>query len=158
MAGIWINKKCIVAAYPGHQNFTFHRKLSKFVSVLFESSRGWNLKIWTSRTLFERRGMSGSSKQDKYVLRRSAKKSTFDEGCSGSIYVDEGQGWLTLKRMAIKGKKVRSFQECHSSGFAGHTGRVNTIKKIKERQRIKQTFKRWEKSNIVYRGIIYLSC
>ena len=53
--------------------------------------------------------MSGSSKQDKYVLRRSAKKSTFDEGCSGSIYVDEGQGWLTLKRMAIKEEESAQF-------------------------------------------------
>ena len=29
---------------------------------------------------------------------------------------------------------MRSFQECHSSGFVGHTGRVNTIKKIKDWQ------------------------
>ena len=36
---------------------------------------------------------------------------------------------------------MQSFQEGHSSEFSGHTGRDNTIKKIKDKKRIKQTIK-----------------
>ena len=73
---------------------------------------------------------TGSSKQDKYVLGRSAKKITFDERCNRLFYVDEGQGGLPFKCMIIKEeKKLRNFQKCHSSKFPGHAGRDNKRQK-----------------------------
>ena len=64
----------------------------------------------------------GASKPEKGVLRRLAKQFTL-RGSDGS----------TFKRMVIQEQeKARVFEECHSSPFASHAGRDNTIQKIKE--------------------------
>ena len=41
---------------------------------------------------------TGTNKKDKYVLRRSAKKFTYDKDCNRLFYVEESQGGLTFKR------------------------------------------------------------
>ena len=53
--------------------------------------------------------------------------------------MDEGRGAeLPFKRMIIKEEeKLRNFQECHSSGFAGHAGRDNTIQKNQRQKEYK---------------------
>ena len=86
-----------------------------------DSSKSENLV----RYLREGGYLAGSSKQDKYVLPRFAKKFTFDEECNWLLCVDEGRGAeLPFKRTIIKDEeKLHNFQECHSSGFEGHAGR-----------------------------------
>ena len=77
---------------------------------------------------------TGASKTEKSVLRRFAKKFEFDEKAQALFYLDQGQDGTTFKRMVIKeDEKLRVFHECHSSSFASHAGRDNTIQKIKDR-------------------------
>ena len=77
---------------------------------------------------------TGSSKQEKSVLRRYTKKFTFNAESSNLFYLDKGQNGSTFMRLVIKEEeKLRVFQECHSSDFGGHAGRDNTIQKIKDR-------------------------
>ena len=81
----------------------------------------------------EKKYPEGSSKQEKSVLRRFAKKFAFDAESNALFYVDTRQDGSTFKRMVIKDEeKLWVFQECHSSSFAGHVGRDNTIQKIKD--------------------------
>lgn len=76
----------------------------------------------------------GASKHEKGVLRRLSKQFTFDVQSGSLFYVDRGNDGLTFNRMVIQEEeKTRVFDECHSSPFAGHAGRDNTIQKIKER-------------------------
>lgn len=76
----------------------------------------------------------GATKQEKLVLRRFAKKFTFDAASNALFYLDKNQDGATFRRMVIReDEKLRVFHECHSSNFAGHAGRDNTIQKIKER-------------------------
>lgn len=76
----------------------------------------------------------GVSKAEKGVLRRLSKQFTFDVQSGSLFYVDRGNDGSTFKRMVIQEQeKARVFEECHSSPFAGHAGRDNTIQKIKER-------------------------
>ena len=111
-----------------------------------DSSKSGNLV----RYLREGGYPAGSSKKDKYVLRKSAKKFAFDEESNRLFYVDEGQGGLTFKRIIIKEEeKLRNFQECHSSGFAGHAGRDNTIQK-NQRQRVQTKPLRGEKNKTLF--------
>ena len=104
---------------------------------------------WIPQNRYLREGgyPAGSSKQDKYVLRRFAKKFTFDEECNWLFCVNEGRGAeLPFKRMITKEEeKLRNFQECRSSGFAGHAGRDNTIQK-NQRQRVPTKPLRGEKN------------
>ena len=73
-----------------------------------------------------------SNKQDKLVLRRCSKNFTFN--VESDMLFDKRQNGSTLMRLVIKeDEKLRVFQECHSSGFAFHAGRDNTIQKIKDR-------------------------
>ena len=75
-----------------------------------------------------------SNKQDKLVLRRCSKNFTFNVESDMLFYKDKRQNGSTFMRLVIKeDEKLRVFQECHSSGFAGHAGRDNTIQKIKDR-------------------------
>ena len=77
---------------------------------------------------------TGSSKQEKSVLRRCTKKFTPNAESSNLFYLDKGQNGSTFMRLVIKEEeKLRVFQECHSSDFGGHAGRDNTIQKIKDR-------------------------
>ena len=77
---------------------------------------------------------AGASKAEKSVLRRFAKKFEFDEKAQVLFYIDQGNNGAPFKRMVIQeDEKLRVFHECHSSSFAGHAGRDNTIQKIKDR-------------------------
>ena len=77
---------------------------------------------------------TGANKQEKSVLRRAAKNFTFDAESNRLFYLDKGKTCSTFRRMVIKeDEKLRIFQECHSSAFAGHAGRDNTIQKVKDR-------------------------
>ena len=42
---------------------------------------------------------TGTSKKDKYVLRRSAKKFIYDKDCNRLFFADEGQGGLSSIRI-----------------------------------------------------------
>jgi len=76
----------------------------------------------------------GTSKSEKGVLRRLSKQFTFDVQSGSLFYVDRASDGSTFKRMAIQEQeKARVLEEYHSSPFAGHIGRDNTIQKIKER-------------------------
>lgn len=77
---------------------------------------------------------AGLTKQQRDVLRRCSKQYTFDVQSGSLFYVDLRKDGSTFKRMVIQEhEKVRVFDECHSSPFAGHVGRDNTVQKIKER-------------------------
>ena len=68
------------------------------------------------------------------MLRRLSKQFTFDVQSGSLFYVDRGNDGSTFKRMVIQEQeKAKVLEECHSSPFAGHAGRDNTIQKIKER-------------------------
>ena len=69
-----------------------------------------------ARYLRENEYPAGASKQEKFVLRRYARKFAFDDDSSRLFYLDKGQDWAPFKRMVIKEEeKMRIFQECHSS-------------------------------------------
>ena len=74
-------------------------------------------------------------KQDKAVLRRLSKSYFYDREKSALFYVDINNIDKTkFHRLVIQDhEKQRVFEECHSANFAGHVGRDNTLKKIKER-------------------------
>ena len=75
----------------------------------------------------------GASKPEKGVLRRLSKQLTFDVQSGSLFYVDRSNDGSTFKHMVIpEQEKARVFDECHSSPFAGHAGRDNTMQKIKE--------------------------
>lgn len=87
-----------------------------------------------ARYLRENEYPAGLTKKEKFVLRRFARKFAFDEDSSRLFYLENRQDGAVYKRMVIKEEeKMRIFQECHSSNFAGHAGRDNTIQKIKDR-------------------------
>ena len=72
----------------------------------------------------------GSSKQDKLILRRGARKFELDPKLESLFDLDKKKDGTTLKRLVIKeDEKARAFEECHLSNFSGHAGRDNTIKK-----------------------------
>ena len=75
----------------------------------------------------------GFDKQAKSILRRLCKKYAFDEEKNTLFYLEKKDG-STVKRIVIQeDEKLRVFQECHLANFAGHVGRDNTLRKIKDR-------------------------
>ena len=76
---------------------------------------------------------TGSSKQEKSVLRRCTKNFTFNVESPNLFYLDKGQMGRHSCVWLLKKRKIWVFQECHGSDFGGHAGRDNTIQKIKDR-------------------------
>ena len=73
----------------------------------------------------------GFSKQDKLISRQGARNFELDPQLQSLFYLDKRKDEATPKRLVIKKEeKARVFEECHSSIFAGHAGRDNTIEKI----------------------------
>lgn len=75
------------------------------------------------------------SKQEKLVLRRSSKNYEFEEQSKILFYLDKNpkNGSIQRRMVEREEEKERVFNECHSSNYAGHAGRDNTVQKIKER-------------------------
>ena len=76
---------------------------------------------------------SDFSKHDKTVLRKFSKKIVYDERAGSLFYLDKARDGTVNRRLVIQeDEKKKVFDKCHSSSFAGHVGRDNTIKKIRE--------------------------
>ena len=82
--------------------------------------------------LSEGKYRDGIAKTEKYSLRRLAKDFELDRGSNVLYYV---KGDDKKRRIVINGKqeKEKIFLECHNSPIGGHSGRDNTIFKIKEK-------------------------
>ena len=77
--------------------------------------------------------LEGFTKQDKTTLRKFAKKFEYDSKLESLFYVAKEKDGTALRRLVIAEEdKARVFEECHSAPFSGHTGRDNTLRKIKE--------------------------
>ena len=75
----------------------------------------------------------GFTKQDKTTLQKFAKKFEYDSKLESLFYVAKEKDGTALRRLVIAEEdKARVFEECHSAPFSGHTGRDNTLRKIKE--------------------------
>ena len=75
----------------------------------------------------------GFTKQDKRTLQKFAKKFEYDSKLESLFYVAKEKDGTALRRLVIAEEdKARVFEECHSAPFSGHTGRDNTLRKIKE--------------------------
>ena len=75
----------------------------------------------------------GFTKQDQTTLQKFAKKFEYDSKLESLFYVAKEKDGTALRRLVIAEEdKARVFEECHSAPFSGHTGRDNTLRKIKE--------------------------
>lgn len=73
------------------------------------------------------------TKQDKLVLLKFSKKFEYDKKIDSLLYLEKTKEG-TVKRLVIcEDQKSRVFEECHSATYAGHSGRDNTFKKIRDR-------------------------